>query len=90
MPKQVGTFTVEDAFLITGRGWVFAGEVSGTVSTGNQLLFDGDVSLPISGVSLINSRTASDKFGLLVPTKFASRQELIDKQLIGATAHILE
>jgi len=90
MPKQVGTFTVEDAFLITGRGWVLAGEVSGTVLTGNHLVFGSGSLLRISGVSVINSRTVTGKIGLLVSTQFASRQELIDKQILDATAQILE
>lgn len=89
MEKQVGLFDVEEAFFITGRGWVLAGEVSGIVAVGNHLYISKDVLLQITEVEAINNKQGG-KVGLLVRTQFASRQELIDLNIIGATARILE
>jgi len=89
MAKQVGTFVVEDAFRITGRGWVLTGVVSGSALAGNELAFPNGVFLRITGVELINMHRL-DKAGLLISDQFASRQEVLDQQIIGATALILE
>lgn len=89
MHTQVGTFAVEDAFHITERGWVLAGKVNGTICSGNQLAFDNGILLIVSGVNLINT-LCTDKIGLLTSAQFASRQDLIDQNILGATAQILE
>jgi hypothetical protein len=87
--NQVGTFSVEDIFRITDRGWVLAGEVEGQISPGYRLAFGNDVVLRVRAVNWI--RTAGpDKFGLLIANHFESRQELVDLNIIGATAQILE
>jgi hypothetical protein len=85
--KQVGTFSVVDAFCITGRGWVLTGTIQGDVTVDSQLAFDNGVSLQVRGMEMM-SRT--DKQALLISATFASRQELIDQHIIGATAQILE
>jgi hypothetical protein len=90
MVNELSTFSVEDAFQITGRGWVLAGAFTGQVSTGNRLLFSNGLTLSIIGVNLINTLSQVDKAGLLVSKQFASKQELIDQQIIGASARILE
>ncbi|WP_133257196.1 hypothetical protein [Hymenobacter edaphi] len=90
MEKEVGTYTVEDAFHLTGRGWALVGEVTGQVGSNNYLAFPGGLVLRIIGVNLINIRNQSEKLGLLIPDQFTSRQELLDQHIIGATAQILE
>ena len=89
MEKQVGTFAVEEAFRITGRGWVLAGAVTGEVSVGHQLAFASGTVLRVNGVEMINT-LRTGKAGLLIPSEFTSRQELLDQNIIGATARILE
>ncbi len=89
MEKQVGTFAVEDAFRITGRGWVLAGAVTGEVLVGCQLSFASGALLPVSGIEMINT-LRTGKAGLLISAPFTSRQQLLDWTIIGATARILE
>ena len=87
--KSVGSFSVHDAFRITGRGWVLAGKVEGLIETGYRLNFGNGTVLQVSGVEMIR-KVSADSFGLLVSNQFESRQELIDLNIIGATAQILE
>ncbi|HLK96594.1 MAG TPA: hypothetical protein VK364_02395 [Hymenobacter sp.] len=89
MEKQVGTFTVEEAFRITGRGWMLAGALTGEALVGHQLAFPSGTVLRVDGVEMINT-LRTGKAGLLIPSEFASRQELLDQNIIGATARILE
>ncbi|MCC3156110.1 hypothetical protein LJ737_02620 [Hymenobacter sp. 15J16-1T3B] len=90
MSTEVGTYSVEEAFQLAGRGWALVGELTGQVSSGNCLAFSTGLVLPIIGVNFINTRSQSEKFGLLIPLQFTSRQELLDQQIIGATARVLE
>jgi hypothetical protein len=83
----VSTFTVEDAFLITGRGWVLAGDLVGEVASGNRLLVPA-AELLITRVEAIN-RWGRHKTGLFIAQSFASRDELIEQQIIGSTAQII-
>ncbi len=83
----MSTFTVEDAFHITGRGWVLAGDLVGEVARGNRLLVP-DAELLITSVEAIN-RWGRHKTGLFIAQSFASRYELIEQYIIGATAYII-
>jgi hypothetical protein len=87
MPNQVGTFTVEDAFHISGRGWVLVGPVQGICNSGMQLIFSAAATWPITGITGPNK---DGSISLLVPAPFSKRQELLDQQIIGTTARILE
>ena len=87
--NSVGSFSVDDAFRITGRGWVLAGELQGQIEIGYRLNFGNEVVLHVSGVEMLR-KVNTDNFGLLVSNQFDSRQELIDLNIIGATAQILE
>ena len=87
--NHVGKFSVEEAFRITGRGWVLVGELEGNILSGYQLDFGNDVVLHVSGIQLTKVYN-SDKLSLLVSNQFESRQELVDQNIIGATAQILE
>ena len=89
MEKSVGSFLVDDAFRITGRGWVLTGSVEGQIEIGYRLDFGNEVVLQVSGVEMLR-KARTDNFGLLVSNQFKLRQELIDLNIIGATAQILE
>ena len=84
-----GTFVTEDAFCITGRGWVLVGQLSGTVVSGQQLVFENGVILRIKAVELMNIRNTTEKISFVLEDTFASRQELLDQSIIGATARII-
>lgn len=90
MSTEVGTYTVEDAFHITGRGWILVGALAGEALTGNHLAFPSGLVVQIKGVELLNLRNQYDQISLLIPPQFASKQELIDQHIIGATARVLE
>ncbi|MBG8554552.1 hypothetical protein [Hymenobacter guriensis] len=87
-----GTFTVEDAFYITNRGWVLIGEIQGEFGVVRQLRFATGVLLPISQMCPVNvsNKNRIHKTGLITSAHFASRQELLHQQIIGATAQVLE
>ncbi|MCR5888108.1 hypothetical protein LRS06_10045 [Hymenobacter sp. J193] len=88
-----GTFTVEDAWYITSRGcWVLVGEIQGEFGVVRQLLFATGVLLPISQMCPVNvsNKNRIHKTGLITSAHFASRQELLHQQIIGATAQVLE
>ena len=89
--NTVGKFYVEDAFRITGRGWVLAGLISENASPalGNKLAFDSGVSLHISAFEMIYKKPA-ELVGLLISDQFGSRQELFDQHIIGSTAWIIQ
>lgn len=88
--NAAGTFTVEDAFYITNRGWVLIGEIQGEFSVVRQLRFATGVSLPISQMCPVNIKNQTYKTGLITSAHFASRQELLSQQIIGATAQVME
>ena len=85
----VGKFSVEEAFSITRIGWVLVGELEGEISPGNQLDFGNDVILQVRGVEMTKVYN-SDKISLVISNQFESRQALVDQNIIGATAQILE
>jgi hypothetical protein len=86
---SVGKFLAEEAFRITGRGWALLGEFEGSILTGYRLDFGNDVILHVSGIDWARTHN-SEKIGLLISNQFASRKELIDSNILGATAQILE
>lgn len=88
MNSAVGTFTVEDSFRITGRGLVLAGKVIGQVAPGYQLVFEDDTSWRIKAVEFANIHNQYEKAGLLVDAPLATREELQERGIIGATAQI--
>lgn len=91
MSTEVGTYIVEDAFHITGRGWVLAGTLMGQVQRGNQLAFPSGVVVGIKHVDYqILRNSQGERWLLLIQNKFASRQELLDQPIIGAAARVLE
>lgn len=83
----MSTFTVEDAFYITSRGWVLAGNLVGEVTSGNRLVV-AEAELLITGVEVINLQ-GKHKTGLVIAQQFASRRELVEQHIVGATAQIL-
>jgi hypothetical protein len=83
----VSTFTVEDAFYITNRGWVLAGDLVGEVARGNRLLIS-KTELLVTSVEAIN-RQGRHKTGLIIAQVFASRHELVKQHIIGGTAQII-
>ena len=85
----VGKFSVEEAFRITGLGWVLVGELEGNILSGYRLDFGNDVILQVSGIQLTRVYN-SDKISLVIFNQFESRQKLVDQNIIGATAQILE
>lgn len=82
----MSTFTIEDAFYITNRGWVLAGNLLGEVTSGNRLAAERE--LLILSVEAINVQ-GKHKTGLVIAQQFESRDELVEKHLIGATAPII-
>lgn len=90
MSTEVGTYTVEEAYRVNERGWALLGVLTGQVASGNYLAFSSGLRLRIIGVQLGGSPQQSDKQGLLIPLQFQSRQDLLDQQIIGATARVLE
>lgn len=91
MSTEVGTYSVEDAFHINGRGWILTGTMlTGQAHVGNHLAFSSGLMLNIKGIEFLNVRNHSEKISLLILNQFASRQEFIDQQIIGATARVLE
>ncbi|MBO2008406.1 hypothetical protein [Hymenobacter negativus] len=89
MENSIGSFLVDDAFRITGRGWVLTGAVKGQIEIGYRLDFGSEVVLHVSGVEMLR-KFNTDNFGLLISNQFKLRQELIDLNIIGATAQILQ
>jgi hypothetical protein len=89
MKNSVGSFSVEDAFRITGRGWALVGEFEGNILPGYRLDFGNNFILRVTHVDFVRKYN-SEKIGLLVSNQFESRQELIDQNILGATAQILE
>lgn len=88
MTKQIGVFTVEDAFYLTNRGWVLIGELKGYVTTGNWLVFPIEVELLVVSVEAIN-QLGAHKTALIISEHFASRNELVAQHIIGNTAQIM-
>ena len=83
----MSTFTIEDAFHLTNRGWVLAGNLVGEVTSGNRLAA-AEVELLITSVEVINVQ-GKQKLGLVIAQQFASRRELVDQHILGATAQIV-
>jgi translation elongation factor EF-Tu-like GTPase len=95
MSTEVGTFTVEDAFYITGRGWVVVGTLTGEARFGSQLAFPSGLVTIIKSIELIRTNQPSGKIGLLLSVPFTKRQrpddrQVLDQQVVGKTARILE
>lgn len=88
MPKQIGAFTVEDAFHLTNRGWVLVGELKGHVAIGSWLVLPVEVELLVAGVEVLNQYGAH-KTALIISEHFVSRNELVDQHIIGNTARIM-
>lgn len=89
MQTQTGTFHIEDAFNITGRGLVLAGSVQGEVATGQQLLLPNGARWTIKAINHINIANQTEKYGLLIDTPITSRQELLAAGIIGSTVPIV-
>ena len=88
MGAPVGTFVIEDAFNITGRGLVVAGVIHGEVAAGYQLVLSNGDRWTIKGVNYINAANRQDMVGLLVDAPVISRQELLAAGIIGSTAQL--
>jgi len=89
MKNSTGTFSVEDAFRITGRGWVLVGDFEGNILPGYRLDFGNDLIFYVTGVDFMR-KLNNEKIGLLIRNQFESRQELIDLNIMGTTAQILK
>ena len=86
---SIGTFEVEDAFNITNRGLILSGRLlTGYVVSGTYLVFEDATRWRISAVNFINHANSIETFGLLVGAPVTSRQELVNKGMIGAKALI--
>ena len=83
----MSTFTVEEAFYITSRGWVLMGNLVGEVTSGNRLVV-AEVEWLITSVEAINVQGAH-KLGLFIAQQFANQRELVEKPFIGVTAQII-
>lgn len=88
MPKQIGVFTVEEAFYLTHRGWVLIGELQGYVTTGNWVVFPGEVELLVIRVEATN-QLGAHKTALIIAAHFASRNELVAQHISGNTVQIM-
>ena len=89
MQKEVGSFTVDDCFWLTNRGWVLAGELLGQVTSGNQLVFPGGIALSVRFVEAIRV-LEGEKVGLIITHgQSQAPSYLCEKQIIGLTAQIL-
>jgi hypothetical protein len=89
MHTQTGTFHIEDAFNITGRGLVLAGSIEGGIATGLQLLLPNGDCWSIKAINLVNIANQTEKYGLLIDAPATSRQELLAAGIIGSTVPIL-
>jgi GTPase len=89
MQTQTGTFHIEDAFNVTGRGLVLAGPVEGEVATGQQLLLSNGNYWTIKAINLVNVANKAEKYGLLIDAPVTSRQELLAAGIIGSTVPLL-
>ncbi len=89
MQAQTGTFHIEDAFNITGRGLLLAGSVDGEVATGQRLLLPTGNRWTIKAINLVNVANKAEKYGLLIDAPVTSRQELLATGIIGSTVSIL-
>jgi translation elongation factor EF-Tu-like GTPase len=88
--NSVGTFSIEDSFVITGRGLVLDGQlVAGQVATGNYLVFEHNTYWKIAGVNFIDRHNRTESFGLLMETPTASQQEFIHKGIVGIEVPIV-
>lgn len=83
----MSTFAIEDAFYITNRGWVLAGDLVGEVARGNRLIVS-ETELLVTSVEAIN-RQGRHKTGLIIAQVFASRHELVEQHIIGVIAQIV-
>jgi hypothetical protein len=83
----VSTFTVEDAFYITGRNWVLAGNLGGEVTSGNRLVA-AEAEWLITSVEAINVQ-GRYKTGFFIAQQLASRHELIEQPIVVVTARIV-
>jgi hypothetical protein len=86
MEEEINTFWVEDAML-TASGWMLIGEVEGDISTGNYLAFDNGFA-PV--VKELKHLANTGQAGVIIPHPFLTKQDLIDQNIIGATAQIIE
>lgn len=86
MEVEINTFLVEDA-TFTERGWMLVGEVEGDVSTDNYLAFDNGFAPVIKELKHIEN---TGQTGVIIPEPFLSKQDLIDQNIIGAVARIIE
>lgn len=89
MQTQTGTFYIEDAFNITGRGLVLAGSVEGEVATSQQILLSNGDCWTIRAINRVNVANEAEKYGLLIDAPVTSRQELLAAGIIGSTVPIL-
>jgi translation elongation factor EF-Tu-like GTPase len=88
--NSIGTFSIEDSFVITGRGLVLAGQlVAGQVATGNYLIFEHNIYWKITAVNFINKHNRTESFGLLMEAPTASQQEFIHKGIVGIAVPIV-
>ena len=86
MEEEINTFLVEDA-VFTERGWMLIGEVEGGISTGNYLAFDNGFAPVVKELKHIRE---TGQAGVIIPQPFLSKQDLIDQNIIGAVARIIE
>ncbi|GAB3826667.1 hypothetical protein [Hymenobacter jeollabukensis] len=95
MEKEVGTYTVKDAFHLTSRGWVLVGTLTGAVNNGNHLAFPSGLVVRTKGIEMLNIRNQEERICLVISAPFTKRQrpvdrQILDEQIIGATARVLE
>ena len=83
-----GIYVAEDAFRITGRGWVLLGELKGTVASGQQLVFENGMAFRIKALQLTSGPAISTKTGLLLDATFDSRQQLLEAGILGVAATV--
>lgn len=95
MSTDAGIYKVEDALYLNQHGWILVGRLIGVANSGNDLTFPSGLSVRIKSLQLIREIEPSGRIFLLISAPFTRRQrpidrQILDEQMLGTTARILE